>query len=727
MALFPVGAPTEQHFYIEFTAGVWTDVTAHVELADGSLTSQFGRTSPFSQPGPGSMTVTLMNDALSGNGRYTPQRQVLADGVTPHPYWPNVVPRKRIKRTYTVAGVEYVRFLGYIKGWPPALQQDVRPMVTIQATTRDDQLSRVTMRAPIAQEITTDSPVLWWPLTDPSGSAQAAQAIGGGNPLAVTASPALLAFGDNGPGAGDGTGVKFTPADFHIGQYLSGALPFLDDDELTVEVWVNAGTSLPAWATGAGTEQFLGIGVRGGLPIATLYLANGVPTWRDLSNTITGAASIVDGGWHHIAVTRHTSFSVTTVELYVDGVSAGTSGVSASGTPERIYVGEAKDDTLGDGRFQGNIGQVAVYDYALSAARIAVHATATTGYSGDTTDARAARFLATAGLTAADWTLDAGQTTVGTYPQAGKDVTSACQDMATTEGGVFWFRWDGDARLANRRFRDATTPVLILDASVRALLDPSVYDPDFSEATLVNTSTVSRSAESGVLSTQIYTDPVSAAPPPTGFGPADGDVTTYTLSDLDALNLAQAQVAGNAYPAFRLNQVAVNFHASPVSLYAQLAAVEIGSRIRIINLPRGGAPLGTLDLFVEGLTEYPGPTTYRGVFDTSTAGAPPIKLDDTIYGRLGCDGQTLNTALTNSSTTVVIATAGTLPTFSTTGGDYPLSIQIGEEVITLTAAPGGASSPQTFTGCLRGQQGTFPAAQAAGSVIGLFPATALAL
>jgi hypothetical protein len=297
--------------------------------------------------------------------------------------------------------------------------------------------------------------------------------------------------------------------------------------------------------------------------------------------------------------------------------------------------------------------------------------------------------------------------------------------MATTEGGgaAFWIRpSDGDVRFANRRYRDTTTPVLTLDASVD--LDASVYDPAFDETTLVNSSTASRTAESGTLSTQTYTDTVSLA----AYGESDADITTYTLSDADALNLAQAQVAGNAYPAFRLNQIAVKLSASTNNLYAALAAVEIGSRIRITNLPPGAAPLGTLDLFIEGWTETVDEGTYRVVFDTSPAGAARIKLDDTTYGRLGCAGQTLNAALTNSATTVVIATTGTgNPTFTTVGARYPLSIKVGEEVISLQSAPAGATSPQTFTGCLRGQQGTAAAAQASGATVNLFPATALAL
>src|SRR6266568_4769905 len=115
-----------------------------------------------------------------------------------------------------------------------------------------------------------------------------------------------------------------------------------------------------------------------------------------------------------------------------------------------------------------------------------------------------------------------------------------------------------------------------------ALLDPDVWDPAFDETTLVNSSTANRSAESGTLSTQTYTDTVSLA----AYGESDApDITTYTLSDQDALNLAQAQVAGNAYPAFRLNQLAVNFHAATTSLYPQLGAMEIGSLIQIINVP----------------------------------------------------------------------------------------------------------------------------------------------
>src|SRR6266702_2161213 len=692
----PVGSAPGQKWEMEFVTGTWTDVTADVEFSFASPPqTHYGRTSQFSQPGPGSETLALRNPL----GRYTPQRQVLTDGVTPHPFWPNVTARKRLRRSYTVGGVTYYRFFGYIKGFPPSLYSGVLPVVPITATDRLDQLSRVKLRSPIAQEISQDSPLAVWPLTDDAGSVSAASQPSAAYPMlkAPTAS-GVGTFGDVGPGFGDGTGLTVT-----TGQALQATLP-ASLGTFTLEIYVNV-VALPT-----GTVTLIGSGAFGN----NIFL--------DSTGSVNGWSSPLSlNNWHHVALA--TSSGAASGDLYVDGVNVHHYITGApSNVDNRVMIGDWGNTALS--ALNMHIGYAAVQQTQLSAARIAGHAQAVNGYSGDTTDARIARWLGRAGVATADQVLDAGQTTVGTYPQAGKDVPSACQDMATTEGGVFWIRWDGQARFASRRFRDSATPVLILDASVPALLDPDVWDPAFDETTLVNSSTANRSAESGTLSTQTYTDTVSLA----AYGEADApDITTYTLSDQDALNLAQAQVAGNAYPAFRLNQLAVNFHAATTSLYAALGAVEIGSRIRIVNVPAAAAPLGTLDLFVEGWTETPTPTTYRVVFDTSPVVAERIKLSDATYGRLGCDGQTLNTALTNSATTVIIDTAAGKPTFTTTGGQYPSKIKVGEEVITLTAAPGGATSPQTFTGCLRGQQGTFPAAQAAGSVVTLWPRTGLAL
>src|SRR5438552_1082178 len=107
---------------IEFVAGVWTDVSSYLDGNAGGST-RFGRTSRYGTISPGTLTLVLDNT----DARFSPGRQLLADGVTPAPYWPNLVPRKRIRLSYVVSAVSYVRFVGYVKGWPPSMVNGATP------------------------------------------------------------------------------------------------------------------------------------------------------------------------------------------------------------------------------------------------------------------------------------------------------------------------------------------------------------------------------------------------------------------------------------------------------------------------------------------------------------------------------------------------------------------------------------------------------------------------
>jgi len=654
------------------------------------------------------------------DGRFTPLSQVLTDGSA-HPYWPNVLPRKRIRYSNAPSGV---RFTGFVKGWPPFVDANGTAWVMISATDRLDQLSRITLRSPIVQELLATPPALSWPLTDVAGSVTALEAKRGPALTLVSDGGPAVVFGDNGPGVGDGTGVKFAPSPFDTGQYLSAKVN-LTLDAFTIEVWVNAGSTLPAW----GTENILGFDNSAGDMAGLVYLSSGVPSVQDSTGfEVAASASIADGGWHHIAISRAAASGP--VSLYVGGVFQGISANSPAATAVTVLtVGEAASPTFyGAARFQGNIGYVGIYSTELTFTQIAAHASATNGYRGDRTSTRITRWLGAAGLTSADWSLDLGLAFAETYPQDGKDIVSACQDMAVTEGAgsVFYVTPDGTVRFTNRAARKPGPPVMTLDAE--ADLDGTAYAPSFDELTLVNQCVVSRAASSGTLSTQTWTDPVSSAPPPVGYGLSTDAVTSYAIYDSDALDLAQSRVAGNAYPGFRLSQVAVDMvTAQTLNLYAALADVRIGSRIRVGNLPVGQGPATSVDLIVEGWSETTSTLgVYQVVFDTSPADTPPVGVyDDTAYGRYQCSGQTLSGALTNSATTVVIATTAGLPLFTTVGARYPLNIQIGAEVITLNSAP-GATSPQTFT-CTRGAYGTQAAAQANSAAVNLYPAASYAL
>ena len=90
---------------IEFTAGVWTDVSAYYRLP---VTLRFGRPTQFDDVGAGTMKVRLDNF----DGRFMPD-------WFGSPYYPNVVKNKRIRWKVAKAGTTYTRHLGWIQAWEP--------------------------------------------------------------------------------------------------------------------------------------------------------------------------------------------------------------------------------------------------------------------------------------------------------------------------------------------------------------------------------------------------------------------------------------------------------------------------------------------------------------------------------------------------------------------------------------------------------------------------------
>jgi len=90
---------------IEFTAGVWTDVSAYYRTP---VKLKFGRATPYEDTGAASMTVRLDNF----DGRFMPD-------FMGSPYYPNVVKGKRVRWKVTKSAVTYTRHLGWIQAWEP--------------------------------------------------------------------------------------------------------------------------------------------------------------------------------------------------------------------------------------------------------------------------------------------------------------------------------------------------------------------------------------------------------------------------------------------------------------------------------------------------------------------------------------------------------------------------------------------------------------------------------
>lgn len=531
-----------------------------------------------------------------------------------------------------------------------------------------------------------------------------------------------LTLGEVGPGVGDGTGAKWTFTDPHAtgtplgAEYLHGRFAFTGTPSAyTIEGWFQlpAGTfsHLASVDDPAGNQKFSVTAT------ATNFAVSGVAL-------ILAASPITvrDETWHHFAAVIAQS-GPTTSKLYIDGAvvaaSATTETFPATGD---LYAGgrPATSSAASDWLYNGSLGYFQLYGRELSVAEIAAHAGATTGFDGETVDERIARALGYADLTASDWMLDASAVTCGTYPQDGKSVAQMCHDGAETEGGgsVFYVHTDGKARFKNRDYRSPTTPTLTVDAAADLYGDPfaSSYDED----TIVTDVTGNRATSSGIASSLVVSDTDARDE----FGSTSGSFTSYSDDDDDVLHVAQDRLAQQHEPGYRLPKITVDpLTGTTPGLWAGIAATSIGDRLRVTNVPANAAPRSTVDGIVEGWSIDWSDATFYASYDTSPADNPARGVwESTTYGKWGCDGQTLSTALADgATTTVVIASAAGKPTFTTSAAAYPVTIRIGEEDISLNSAPSGAASPQTFTGVTRGANGTGKAAHVAGLTVTLAP------
>ena len=109
---------------VEFTAGVWTDVTSRMALGKVPLRIRQGRPTPFEDVSGAVLTCALYNS----DGALMPDNQG-------SPWWPNVVNGKRIRWRVAKSGTTYTRFLGKIQAirpeYPSTSTNDA--MVSIQA------------------------------------------------------------------------------------------------------------------------------------------------------------------------------------------------------------------------------------------------------------------------------------------------------------------------------------------------------------------------------------------------------------------------------------------------------------------------------------------------------------------------------------------------------------------------------------------------------------------
>lgn len=181
-----------------------------------------------------------------------------------------------------------------------------------------------------------------------------------------------------------GSIVEFNGADNQVEILDVPELSFRHNGDYSIGFWVNT-TSTDSDPVMIGDQDW-GSSSNPGLTIA--FRGN---NWRvATSDGVTKAdtnydGSFNDGEWHYIVTTFDRDGSMT---LYQDGTSVASAsmvgiGSTASGNPLRV----GQDGTGAYGQFfEGNIGEVSIYDYALTAQQVAGVSTPLTGVQLKTQD-----------------------------------------------------------------------------------------------------------------------------------------------------------------------------------------------------------------------------------------------------------------------------------------------------------------------------------------------------
>jgi hypothetical protein len=247
---------------------------------------------------------------------------------------------------------------------------------------------------------------------------------------------------------------------------------------------------------------------------------------------------------------------------------------------------------------------------------------------------------------------------------------------------------------------------------------------------IVNDFTATRSGGSSAQAENtVGPTSISAAPDGVGRRPGGDTFNIYLdsgLPDLANLRMRYASVDGPAIP-----NLSVAFHdRDPVGTHpsstvgSELMHLDAGTTVSVTGWPSHLPPERILFL-VQGYAE----TLGRFLWDMrmNTTPAAPLRtgvwsIPDQAAGttRWGSRSSVLDAGVTTTATTIVVAgTAGVTSTevWTTVSARYPLDVMVGGERITLTQAPSGSTSPQTFANVTRSVNGVVSAHDAGESFV----------
>lgn len=713
---------------IEFTSGVWTDVTAYTQMP---VTLGFGVENWDDDGTPGTITATLENY----DGRFTP------DNPT-SPYWPNIVEGIRCRWTINHASTDYPRGRFYIKSWVlNVADRSTFSTVTITGSDKLGGLSRRTMDSDLVERYryTTagNTPnATWmnaWPMIT-SGRPRRPASVGYPERQAATVlDPANgrggAAYVDPTPLSVEGA-VELTP-NTNLGPVLllpTQATP--SNPTRSFVMWFKLTTNseapiddfavlLAGWSASNQCVFRIAVSNTGAGSGQQLEVHWNIDPISGVASGVTIDAAPNDGAWHSIYIQDYTP-GVNAAIFY----DSGTGGANAS--LYSFLLTDVTNFVVGGYVSPASQRVLKPRSVPMTAAGLMCSdgiANNLEKYArGDALAAANTRFLSDyrnwGGFTGA-YTGQTGARNVILTSSIGRSITDAVQELSRTVSGLTWVRYaDDTVELIDGTSMRPTAVTLTLTVGADDDLDPGQV---WRRGAIENPTrqTVTSPAGDG---TYINTDAELKER-------RDGsDVGAATASAADSRALAAWYVRrGNR---LRLAQFGVDVTTAVQDLWAfVLQQLKPGVRIRVAGLDPVQIGYTYRDVHVIGWDEtWDELETDAGVFEQSCrvvfntvpADTPAeLVFDDFVYGRFDFDlVSATGSALTASGTSLTITSTG--PALTPDSDDYPLYLNLDGEVVQVTGPPSSTTSPQTMT-IVRGQLGSVARAHATGYYVQVYP------
>ncbi|WP_030387074.1 hypothetical protein [Streptomyces sp. NRRL S-241] len=527
---------------------------------------------------------------------------------------------------------------------------------------------------------TVGLPVAYWPMEEGNKATQAYSPIAGVDPL----STAGFSYAADSDLAGSAALPRINNA-----ASMQGNVPAHTATGVWMVAMVYRSPSEPATETEllefttTGTARRIRLTVESGSLDVNGYNAAGTNVF-----SITVVPSEFHGQWNRLDISAVESGGNVTYDLawaVVDGQGYNIN-TTIAGTAGTVTAIDTQFGPLAEGFALGHLGVFA------STISDDVYRFGDNGWNGETADSRHTRLCKEEGIPSSAASLGLPATAMG--PQRPDTLLALLHEGALADGGILLEERERLAlhfRPRHAYFNQAVA--LTLDYATGGHIAPPL-EPVDDDQRVRNDRTVTRRNGSSARAVD-ETSALSTQAPPLGVGTYDDEITLNLHNDSQPPDAAGWALHMGTWDEARYPTVHINLAAAP-SLVPAVLALEIGDRIQIINPPTW-LPPGPIDLIVEGYTETIGhPIDWDIVLNCSPAGMWSVGvLDDTTLGRADTAGAQLASGITTTATSLSIATtSGQL--WSTSGSEVPFNVEIGGEVITITAVS-GASSPQTAT------------------------------